>query len=98
MNARMTATQRAAVEPTVLRPCLDYCNVGMERNLTLTLIKCWMPWWKAFRIAGRRVPFFVFDGALMAGLPAMGRRVELDGEQVSLEVGLLIRGRIAEWE
>jgi len=57
-----------------------------------------MPWWKAFRIAGRRVPFFVFDGALMAGLPAMGRRVELDGEQVSLEVGLLIRGRIAEWE
>ena len=40
----------------------------------------------------------MFDVALMTGLPATGRRVELDGEEVSSEVGLLIRGRMAEWE
>jgi len=98
VNARMTATQRAAVEGTVLRPCLKYCDIEMKRHLTLTLIKCWVPRWKAFRIGGRRVPFSVFDVALMTGLPATGRRVELDGEEVSSEVGLLIRGRMAEWE
>ena len=82
VNGRMTATQRAAVEGTVLRPCLQYCDIEMERHLTLALIKCWVPRWKAFRIGGRRVPFSVFDVALMTGLPATGRRVELDGEEV----------------
>ena len=98
VNVRMIATQRAAVEGTVLRPCLEYCDIGMERHLTLALIKCWVPRWKTFRIGGRRVPLSVFDVALMTGLPATGRIVELDGEEVSSEVGLLIRGRMAEWE
>ena len=98
VNGRMTARQREAVEGTVLRPCLEYCDIDMERHLTLALIRCWVPRWKAFRIAGRRVPFSRFDVALMTGLPATGRRVELDGEEVSSEVGLLIRGRMAEWE
>ena len=40
VNARMTATQRAAVEGTILRPCLEYYDIGMERHLTLALIKC----------------------------------------------------------
>ena len=98
VNTRMTATHRAIMEGTVLRLCLEYCDIGMERHLTLALIKCWVPRWKAFRIGGRRVPLFVFDVALMTGLPAMGRIVELDGEEVSSEVGLLIRGCMAEWE
>jgi len=92
VNARMTVTQRATVEGTALRLCLEYCNIGMDRDLTLALIKCWVLRCKAFRISDRRVPLSVFDVALMTGLPTMGRRVELDGEEVSSEVGLLIRG------
>jgi len=34
----------------------------------------------------------------MTRLPATGMRVELDGEGVSSEVGLLIHGRMAKWE
>ena len=98
VNARMTATQRAAVEGTVLRACLHYCDIGMERHLTLALIKCWVPRWKAFRIGGRRVSFSVFDVALMTGLPATGRTVELEGEEVSSEVAVLLRARMDEWE
>jgi len=32
-----------AVEGTILRPCLEYCDNGTERHLTLALIKCWVP-------------------------------------------------------
>jgi len=82
----------------MLEAFLEYCDIVMERQLTLALIRCWVPRWKAFRIAGRRVPFSVFDVALFTGLPATGRRVELDGEEVESDVGIAVRARVAEWE
>jgi len=98
VNATVTPLQRATLEGTMLEPFLEYCDIVMERHLTLALIKCWVPRWKAFRIAGRRVPFSVFDVALFTGLPATGRRVELDGEEVESDVGIAVRARVAEWE
>lgn len=68
----------------------------MERHLTLVLIKCWVPRWKAFQMGGRRVPFSVFDVALFTGLPATGRRVELEGEKLSTEVGVLVWGCVVD--
>jgi len=36
--------------------------------------------------------------ALFTGLPATGRNVELDGEEVESDIGTAVRGRVAEWE
>jgi len=72
VNAGMSNGQREAVMGTVWRPLLQYREIGMERHLILTLIKCWVPPWKAFRIGGKRVPFSVFDVALFMGLPVTG--------------------------
>ncbi|KAJ8420616.1 hypothetical protein Cgig2_023143 [Carnegiea gigantea] len=57
-----------------------------------------VPRWKVFRVGGRRVPFSVFDVALMTGLPATRKIVELDREEVTTEVGEMVRGCMAEWE
>lgn len=91
LNGRMTVTQREAMKATVLWPFLEYAELGMERHLTLSLIKCWVPWWKAFRVGGRRVPFSVYDVALFIGLPATCRAVELNGDEMSTEVGDMVR-------
>ncbi|KAJ8447855.1 hypothetical protein Cgig2_011990 [Carnegiea gigantea] len=72
LNERMNVRQREAVRGTTLAPFLEYPDIGMERHLTLELIKCWVPQWKAFRVGGRRVPFSVFDIALLTGLLAIG--------------------------
>ncbi|KAJ8426388.1 hypothetical protein Cgig2_000583 [Carnegiea gigantea] len=98
VNTGMSNKQREAMMGTIWRPLLQYPEIGMERHLTLALIKYWIPRWKAFRIGGRRVPFSVFDVALFMGLPAMGRRVELEGEELSTEVSVLVRGCVADWE
>ena len=98
VNARVTPIQRAALEGTMLEPFLQYCDIIMERHLTLALIKCWVPRWKAFRIARRTVPFFVFDVSLFTWLPATGRKVELDSEEVASAIGTAVRARVAEWE
>ncbi|KAJ8451316.1 hypothetical protein Cgig2_014088 [Carnegiea gigantea] len=98
LNTRMSMTQREVVRATALAPFLEYPDIGMERHLTLALIKCWVPRWKAFRIGRRRVSFSVFDVALLTGLPAPGRIVRLDGDEVTTDVGEMARGRMAEWE
>ena len=64
----------------------------------LALINCWVPRWKIFRIGGSRVPFSIYDVALFTGLPTIRRAVELDGDEVSTNVGQMVRGRILEWE
>lgn len=46
--------QREAVRASALSPFLEYPDIGMERHLTLALIKCWVPRWKAFRIGGAK--------------------------------------------
>ncbi|KAJ8428809.1 hypothetical protein Cgig2_028014 [Carnegiea gigantea] len=53
---------------------------------------------KAFRIAGREVRFTVFDVVLFTGLPGTRKKVELDREEVSTEVGDMVRARMGEWE
>ena len=50
------------------------------------------------RITGKRIPFFVFDVSLFTRLPATRRRVELDGEEVSSDVGIIVYRHMAEWE
>ncbi|KAJ8423597.1 hypothetical protein Cgig2_030663 [Carnegiea gigantea] len=98
VNKGMSNRQREAVMGTVWRPLLQYREIGMERHLPLALIKYWVLRWKAFRIGGGRVPFSVFDVALFTSLPATRRRVELEGEELSMEVGILVRGCVADWE
>jgi len=98
VNATVTPLQRVALEGTMLEPFLQYCDIVMERHLTLALIRCWVPRWKAFRIAGRGVPFSMFDVSLFMGLPATGRRVQLDAEEVASDIAIAVRGRVAEWE
>lgn len=98
LNGRMTVTQREAMKATVLWPFLEYPELGMERHLTLSLIKCWVPWCKAFRVGGRRVPFSVYDVALFTGFPATCRVVELNRDEMSTEVGDMVRERMNDWE
>ena len=83
---------------TVLRPVLEYGEMDMERQLTVALIDSWDHKRKAFRIAGRKIPFTVFDVVLMTGLPGSGKEVEVDGEEVATKVGDMIRRCMAEWE
>ena len=70
----------------------------MERNLTLARLDSWDRKMKAFKIANRKVPFTVFDVVLMTGSLGSGRKVELNGEEISTEVGHMIGRRMAEWE
>ncbi|KAJ8431948.1 hypothetical protein Cgig2_000007 [Carnegiea gigantea] len=85
---------RGTVKDVILRSR----EMAMERHLTLVLIQSWDRWRKAFRIAGRRVRFMVFDVVLLTGLPAIGQKVELDREEVLMEVGNMVRACMAEWE
>ena len=98
LNGRLTPYQREAVLGTVLRPLLEYGEMAMERHLTLALIKSWDRWRKAFRIAGREVRFTVFDVVMFTGLLGTGMKVELDGDELSTEVGIMVRARMGEWE
>ncbi|KAJ8441634.1 hypothetical protein Cgig2_025801 [Carnegiea gigantea] len=45
---------------------------------------------------GRLIPFTVFDVAFMTDLLAIKRRVEFDGEEVSGDLGRMVKERIAE--
>jgi len=98
LHGRLTPYQRDAVLGTVLRPVLEYREMAMERHLTLALIQALDRRRKAFRIGGREVRFTVFDVVLFTGLPGTGKKVELDGEEVSMEVGDMVRARMGEWE
>jgi len=98
LHKRMAPYQREVVMGTVLRPVLEYGEMDMERQLTVVLIDSWDHKRKGFRIAGRKIPFTVFDVVLMTGLPRSGKKVEVDGEEVSTKVGDMIRRCMAEWE
>jgi len=64
----MSLYQRDAVIGTALHPVLDYREIGMERHLALAVIKSWIPRRKAFTIAGKRIPFPIFDVVFLTGL------------------------------
>lgn len=61
-------------------------------------MKCCVPRWKAFTLAGCPISFSVFYVALMTGLPALEVSVKLDGPNVLIEIGRLARQRMYEWE
>ena len=98
LKSRMTVMQREGVKAIALWPFLEYPNIGMERHLMLALIKRWVSRWKGFRVGGRRVSFSIFDIVLFTDLPMTGSIIELDGDEVSTNVGEMVRGRMAEWE
>ncbi|KAJ8424183.1 LOW QUALITY PROTEIN: hypothetical protein Cgig2_028308 [Carnegiea gigantea] len=98
LHGRLTPYQRDAILGTVLRPVLEYGEMAMERHLMVALIQAWDRRRKAFRIAGREVRFTVYDVVLFTGLPGTGKKVELDREEVSTEVGDMVRARMGEWE
>ncbi|KAJ8429677.1 hypothetical protein Cgig2_015019 [Carnegiea gigantea] len=98
LHGSVTQYQRDAVMGTTLRLVQEFGEMAMERHLTLALIQSWDPWRIAFRIIGRQVRFMVFDVVLFTGLRTTGRIVELDGAEVSMEVGNMVRARMAEWE
>lgn len=91
LNPTLDDFDKDAVRGTVFRAALEYGGMDMDQHLTLALVKCWVPQWKAFRLAAHRVPFSVFDVALMTGLLALEIRVELDGVDVSIDMGRLVR-------
>lgn len=53
---------------------------------------------EGFRVGGRRVSIFVFDVALLTGLPTTGQIIDLDGDEVTTDVGEMVCDRMAEWE
>ena len=89
---------KRAVKGTVLRPILKYPTFAMERSLALALVKCWVPWSRAFRLADRLVSFFVFDAALLTRLPVTGEMVTFYNDGVMTDFGEMVRQRAQEEE
>ncbi|KAJ8426478.1 LOW QUALITY PROTEIN: hypothetical protein Cgig2_010417 [Carnegiea gigantea] len=85
LNAEMTAQQREVVKATALCLFMEYLDIAMERHLMLMLIKCW-----AFNVGGKGVPLSIFEVALLTGLPATKRTIELAKENVRTNVGHMV--------
>ncbi|KAJ8428199.1 LOW QUALITY PROTEIN: hypothetical protein Cgig2_031476 [Carnegiea gigantea] len=98
LNKAMSDVQKEAVMGTVLRPILKYRSFSTELNLALTLVKCWAPHSKAFRLADRLVLFSIFDVALLTGLPATRERVDFDDDKLITDFGDMVRQRVHEEE
>ncbi|KAJ8442944.1 hypothetical protein Cgig2_019517 [Carnegiea gigantea] len=75
-NKTLEPYQKEAIEGTILKPILEYHPFSMQRELTVALVKLWVSRRKAFRVAGRLVPFSVYDVARFTGLPVTGKIVE----------------------
>jgi len=74
-NKTLEPYQKEAIQGTILMPILEYYPFSMQQELTVALVKAWVPWRKAFRLAGRPVPFSMYDVALFTGLPVAGKIV-----------------------
>ena len=72
-NKMLEPYQREAIEGTILKSILECRQFAMQSNLTTVLMKAWVPWKKAFRLAGRLLPFLVYNVAFFIGLPVTGR-------------------------
>ncbi|KAJ8433777.1 hypothetical protein Cgig2_025940 [Carnegiea gigantea] len=62
-NKTVQPYHREAIEGTILKPVLEYRPFPMQRDLTTTLAKAWVPRRKAFRLVGGLIPFSVYDFA-----------------------------------
>jgi len=69
----------------------------MQHELTTVLVMAWVPRRRGFRLAGRVVPFSVFDVTLMTGLPATSEIVQFSDKGKATEVGRLVRQRMADY-
>ena len=56
-----------------------------------------VPSGRAFRIEGRIVAFTVFDVTFITCPPVIERKVEFDGEQVSGDLGRMVRDRMVKY-
>ncbi|KAJ8444283.1 LOW QUALITY PROTEIN: hypothetical protein Cgig2_029696 [Carnegiea gigantea] len=87
-----------AMEGTILKPVLEYRPFPMQRDLTTALVKAWVPRRKAFRLAGRLVPFSVYDVAFFTGLPVTGKIVEFaEGDLSTTDIARMVRQRMAQY-
>ncbi|KAJ8426989.1 LOW QUALITY PROTEIN: hypothetical protein Cgig2_033847 [Carnegiea gigantea] len=97
-NKTLEPHQREAIKGTILKPILEYRPFSMQRELTITLVKAWVPPKKAFTLAGRLVPFSVYDVAFFTGLPVTGKRVEFGEDDLSTtELARMVRLCMAQY-
>ncbi|KAJ8425538.1 hypothetical protein Cgig2_021343 [Carnegiea gigantea] len=65
----------------------DRCTIehvrsfGIEQNLVLALVKCWVLHSKVFRLTDMLVPFSMFGVTLLTCLPATVERVDFDDDK-----------------
>ncbi|KAJ8435883.1 hypothetical protein Cgig2_010916 [Carnegiea gigantea] len=97
-NKTLEPYQKEAIEGTILKSILEYRPFSMQKELTAALVKAWVPRWRASRLAGRLVPFSVYDIALFTGLPVTGKRVEFDEDDLcSTELARMVGLRMAQY-
>ncbi|KAJ8440453.1 hypothetical protein Cgig2_013612 [Carnegiea gigantea] len=97
-NKTLKPHQRKVIEGTILKPILDYRPFFMQRELTTALVKAWVPWRKAFRLAGRFVPFSMYDVAFFTSLSVTGKRVEFGEDDLSAtELARMVRLCMAQY-
>jgi len=97
-NKTLEPYQKEAIKGTILKPILEYRPFSMQRELTAALVKVWVLRRKAFRPAGRLVPFSVYDVALFIGLPVTGKIVEFGEDDLSTtELARMVCLRVAQY-
>ncbi|KAJ8437854.1 hypothetical protein Cgig2_002988 [Carnegiea gigantea] len=97
-NKTLGPHQKEAIEGTMLKPILEYRPFSMQRELTAALVKAWVSWRKVFRLAGRLVPFSVYDVALFTDLPVIDKVVEFGDDDLSMiELTRMVRLRAAQY-
>ncbi|KAJ8424514.1 LOW QUALITY PROTEIN: hypothetical protein Cgig2_025776 [Carnegiea gigantea] len=57
-----------AIEGNILKPLLEYRPFAIQRDLTTGLVKVWVSWRKAFKLAWRLVPFSIYNVTLFANM------------------------------
>ncbi|KAJ8441664.1 hypothetical protein Cgig2_019051 [Carnegiea gigantea] len=97
-NKTVQPYHREAIKGTILKPILEYQQFPMQRDLTTALVKAWVPRRKAFRLAGRLVPFSMYDVAFFTGLPVTGKTVEFaEGDFSTIDIARMVRRRMAQY-
>ncbi|KAJ8433148.1 hypothetical protein Cgig2_007112 [Carnegiea gigantea] len=97
-NKTVQPYHREAIEGTILKPVLEYQTFPMQRDLTTALVMAWVPRRKAFRLAGRLVPFSVYDVSFFIGLPVMGKIVEFaEGDFSTTDIARMVWQRMAQY-